>query len=216
VRTLCERAVQYALDDDERSASLYFYAMELKKQRAKKEALDTIDTLIGSTTSARVMRGALTFRWELTETAEDFERLLVLMKAEIETDGLLSAAVYLHSKDKHDAALEVLAALLEANDPLALLLTAEWDIHVGRCEDAYSKVSSIGKDKESDVDVRGGMAFMLAMLVLDCGMVQLRDDALGRLAALSDDEARFDRQRVIDALIEGQNAKPDDSLADAT
>jgi hypothetical protein len=200
VRSLCERAVRCALDDDERCVCLYFSAGELRKQDAKAEALNVLDQLLASSNSASMMRGALTLRWEISESKEDFGRLLEHMKAEKENDGTFSAAAYLQMKGKPDVALEVLAALLEANHPVALLIAAECDIRMKNCESAYTRISAIGSDKEGEVEVRGGVAFLRTALVLDCGMVHLKDDAIERLTALSDSEATFNRQGLIDLL----------------
>ena len=91
-RNLCEKAVQYALDDDERCVCLYFYAGELRKQNAKAEALNIVDQLIALSASDSTMRGALTLRWEISESDEDFGRLLERMKSEKRKLRCVSAA----------------------------------------------------------------------------------------------------------------------------
>jgi tetratricopeptide (TPR) repeat protein len=118
-RGLFEKAVQCALDDDERCMCLHFLALELRKRGLKTKALHIADQLLTASSRHTVQRGALTLRWEITKSDEDFERLLNLMKNEKENEGKFSAAAYLQSKGRPDVALDVLAELLEAKHPIA-------------------------------------------------------------------------------------------------
>ena len=154
-RGLFERAVQCALDDDERCMCLHFLALELRKQGLKTEALHTADQLLTVSSRHSAQRGALTLRWEITESEEDFVRLLNLMKNQKENEGKFSAAAYLQSKGRPDVALEVLAELLEAKHPIAQLIAAECDIRLGNCDSAERRLSTLEVGESGIPDAAG-------------------------------------------------------------
>jgi tetratricopeptide (TPR) repeat protein len=206
-RRLFEKAVQCALDDDERCMCLHFFALELRKQGLDTEALDIVDQLLTASNRHTVQRGALTVKWEITESDEDFGQLLNLMKNEKENEGKFSAAAYLQSKDRPDAALEVLAELLEAKHPVAQLIAAECDIRLGNCDSAEDRLSTVKVGEGSIPDLRVGAAYLRAMLVLECGKNHLKDQALKRLNELSASVVTFDLPRLIEALEQHETSK---------
>ncbi len=206
-RWLLERAVQCALDDDERCMCLHFLALELRKQGLKTEALHTADQLLTASSSHTVQRGALTLRWETTESEEDFGRLLNLMKNEKENEGKFSAAAYLQSKGRPDVALDVLADLLEAKHPIAQLIAAECDIRLGNCDSAEGRLSTIEVGESGIPNLRVGATYLRAMLVLECGKNHLKDEALKRLSELSASDVTFDLPRLIEALKQHETSK---------
>jgi hypothetical protein len=206
-RRLLERAVQCALDDDERCMCLHFLALELRKQGLETEALDIVDKLLTASNRHTVRRGALALRWEITKSEEDFGRLLNLMKSEEENEGKFSAAAYFQSKNKPDAALDVLAELLEAKHPIAQLIAAECDIRLGNCDSAEDRLLT-GETGESNIpDLRVGVAYLRAMLVLECGKSHLKNEALKRLNELSASDVTFDLPRLIEALKQHETSK---------
>lgn len=164
------------------------------------EASDIVDQLLTASNRHTVHRGALTLRWEITKSEEDFGRLLNLMKAEKENEGKFSAAAYLQSKERPDAALDVLAELLEAKHPSAQLIAAECDIRLGNCDSAEDRLSTVEVGESSISDLRVGAAYLRAMLVLECGKSHLKDEALRRLNEFSASDVAFDLPRLIEAL----------------
>jgi hypothetical protein len=206
-RGLLERAVQCALDDDERCMCLHFLSLQLRKQGLKTEALHIADQLLTESSRHTVQRGALMLRWEITESEEDFGLLLDLMKNEKENEGKFSAAAYFQSKDRPDVALGVLAELLEAKHPIAQLIAAECDIRLGNCDSAEDRLSMVEVGESSIPDLRVGATYLLAMLVLECGKNQLKDEALKRLNELSASDVNFDLPGLIEALKQRETSK---------
>jgi hypothetical protein len=199
-RRLHERAAQCALDDDERSMCLHFLALDLRQRGLRTEALDIVDQLLTTSNRHTVQRGALTLRWEITESEEDFRRLLNLMKSGKEDEGKFSAAAYLQSKNRPDAALEVLADLLEAKHPIAQIIATKCDIRMGDCTSAKVRFSTIEVEKLEPTRVRAGAAYIRAMLVLECGILDLKDEAIKGLAELSGSDVTFDPEELIEAI----------------
>jgi hypothetical protein len=199
--------VQYALDDDERCACLHFLALELRKQGLNTEALHIADQLLTTSIRHTVQRGALTLRWEITESEEDLGRLLNLMKIEKENEGKFSAAAYLQSKNRPDVALDVLAELLEAKHPIAQLIAAECDIRLGSCDSAEDRLSTVEVGESTNPDLRIGVAYLRAMLVLECGKSHLKEDVLESLNELSTSDVTFDLPRLIEALKQRETSK---------
>jgi tetratricopeptide (TPR) repeat protein len=199
-RRLFERAVQYALDDDERCMCLHFLALELRKQGFMAKALDIANQLLTASSRHTVQRGALTLKWEISRSEEDLRRLVDLMKNEKENEGRFSAASYLQSQDRPAVALEVLAELLEAKHPIAQLIAAECDIRLGNCDSAEDRLSTVDAIESPISDVRAGASYLRAMLVLDCGKNHLKDEALKRLNELSASDVTFDLRELIETL----------------
>jgi hypothetical protein len=207
-RGLLERAVQYALDDDEGCMCLHFLALELRKQSLKAEALDIVDKLLTASSRHTIRRGALTLRWEITDSEEDFAQLLNLMKTEGETEGKFSAAAYLQSKNRPAVALDVLAELLEAKHPIAQLIAVESDIRLGKCDSAEERLSTVEAETGSIRDTRAGIAYLRAVLVLECGKDHLKDEALNGLNQLSASDVTFDLPALIEALKQHETSEP--------
>jgi hypothetical protein len=207
-RVLFERAVRCALDDDERCMCLQFLALELTKQGLKTEALHILDQLLTASSRHTVQRGALTLRWEITDSEEDFARLLNLMKTEGEDEGKFSAAAYLQSKDRPNIALDVLTELLEAKHPIAQLIAVECDIRLGKCDSAEERLSKVETATGSIRDTRAGIAYLRAVLVLECGKDHLKDEALNGLNQLSASDVRFDLSALIEALKQHETSEP--------
>jgi hypothetical protein len=191
------KAAKYALEDDERTPCLYGLASELHAAGSDEEALKLANELIDASDVDLIRRGALAIKWEITQADEDFKRVFDQMLKTRSDRESLSAAGYLLSKRRPDAALEVLEEMLTQDVPVAQILAAECDVRLGDCKNAEARLTSVDASKEG---LRAGVAFVRALLVLDCGREDLKDEVLKALSELSPSAIPFDLPRLIEAV----------------
>jgi len=197
---LLERAVSFALSDEEKQSILLVLADEATKDQQPERALQAIDNVIANCEDVDFLRVARTLRWQTTGADDDLEQLVAFMKNEKSGENLLSSAAYLMDQSKPELALDVLTPLLSDGSTVAQLLAAECEIRTGECTAAAQRLDSLCIDDESSLDLRLGFAHVQALMVLGCRRNDLRAASLALLERLTSEEALPSAHALIEAL----------------
>ena len=174
---LLKLAVRFALSDEERHPALLCLADKLWETGSRSEALASVDEVLKKSGDRQTTSRALAFRWSLSGEDEDFQKLFSFMQAAETEEERTSAASFLISGKREEAALDLLKPLLEGKHSVATLLAVECEIQTGNCSDAAERLGSMEVNASSPLHVRSGFAFAHGMLVLECGREDLRESA---------------------------------------
>jgi hypothetical protein len=206
---LLEKAVEAALESDERALAYRNLAYHHFFANRPRASLETISEYLADATANQDAGQSLkTLRWQITREDSDFDEALAAMKTTEGETELLRYASWLINADHVSEALDLMTPLLEQNLVDAMLLATECHL---RMSDPSSASALFGKIETSSLvvpELVHGYAHVQALLVLDGNRNDLRLQAVRDLEALPKDKPGA--KEVIGALLHALSAQTHD------
>jgi hypothetical protein len=187
---LLEKAVEAALESEERSLAFRHLAYHHYSADRPRAALDTISSFFSDATTNQEVGGSLkALRWHITQQDSDFDEALTAMgeaKGENETLRYVS---WLMDTNHVSQALDLMKPLLLENNVHAMLLATECHLRMSDPTAASEQFDRIEASHLITPQLVHGYAHVQALLVLDGHRDDLHEPAVQNLKALPKDKS---------------------------